>query len=70
MDSTNCPTDHWTRTINRTDGQETVMATEENTGERTPLDSVMDDIRRELVLRVAKTDRDEHRGIYDALESE
>jgi len=46
------------------------MATEENTGERTPLDSVMDDIRRELVLRVAKTDRDEHRGIYDALESE
>ena len=46
------------------------MATEEKTGERTPLDDVMEDIRRELVLRVAKADRDEHREIYDALEHE
>lgn len=46
------------------------MATEEKTGERTPLDDVMEDIRRELVLRVAKVDRDEHREMYDALESE
>jgi hypothetical protein len=46
------------------------MGTEEATGERTPLDEVMTDIRRELVLRVAKADRDEHRGIYDALETE
>ncbi|SEH45842.1 hypothetical protein SAMN05192561_10281 [Halopenitus malekzadehii] len=46
------------------------MATEEKTGERTPLDDVMDDIRRKLVLRVAKADRDEHRDIYDALENE
>ncbi|WP_276271569.1 hypothetical protein [Haloarcula litorea] len=46
------------------------MATDEQTGDRTPLDDVMDDIRRELVLRVAKADRDEHRDIYDALEDE
>jgi hypothetical protein len=46
------------------------MATEEQSGDRTPLDDVMDDIRRELVLRVAKADRDEHREIYDALENE
>ncbi|WP_224337870.1 hypothetical protein [Haloprofundus halobius] len=46
------------------------MATKEDTGEQSPLDEVMDDIRRELVLRVAKADRDEHRDIYDALEHE
>lgn len=46
------------------------MATEEKTGERTPLDDVMEDIRRELVLRAAKADRSEHRKIYDALENE
>ena len=46
------------------------MATEEKTGERTALDDVMEDIRRELVLRVATADRDEHREIYDALENE
>lgn len=46
------------------------MATEEQTGERTPLDDVMEDIRRELVLRIAKADRDEHREIYDVLETE
>ena len=46
------------------------MATEEQTGDRTPLDDVMDDIRRELVSRVARADRDEHRDIYDALENE
>jgi len=46
------------------------MATEEESGDRTPLDDVMEDIRRELVLRVAEADRDEHREIYDALEDE
>ena len=46
------------------------MATDEQSGEVTPLDEVMEDIRRELVLRVAKADRDENREIYDALESE
>jgi len=46
------------------------MATEEQEGETTPLDDVMEDIRRELVLRVAESDRDEHREIYDALEDE
>jgi hypothetical protein len=30
----------------------------------------MEEIRRELVLRVAQADRDEHRDIYDALENE
>lgn len=46
------------------------MATEEETAESTPLDDVMADIRRELVLQVAKADRDDHRDIYDALEDE
>jgi len=70
MDLTGCPMNHRTRTINLTRGQDVDMATEEKTGERTPLDDVMEDIRRELVLRVARTDRDEHRDIYDALENE
>ena len=46
------------------------MTTEEQSGEVTPLGEAMEDIRRELVLRVAKADRDENRDIYDALESE
>lgn len=46
------------------------MATEEEAGDADPLDEVMEDIRRELVLRVAKDDRDEHREIHDALETE
>ena len=46
------------------------MSTEDQTSETTPLDDVMADIRRELVLCVAKSDRDEHREIYDALEDE
>ncbi len=46
------------------------MSTEEGSAEETPLDEVMDDIRRELLLRAAKADRDEHREIYDALEDE
>lgn len=35
-----------------------------------PLDDVMDEIRREIVLRAAKADRDAHRERYDALEDE
>lgn len=46
------------------------MATDERAAEDSPLDEVLDDIRRELVLRAAKADRDEHREIYDALEDE
>lgn len=46
------------------------MATEEGADDTPPLDEVMADIRRELVLRVAQSDRDEHRDIYDALENE
>lgn len=38
--------------------------------DRTPLDDAMDDIRRELILRVARADRDVHREIYDARENE
>ena len=61
---------HPTRTINRTHRQETDMATEEQSAENTPLDEVMNEIRRELILRAAKADRDENREIYDALENE
>jgi hypothetical protein len=46
------------------------MATKDDTNTQSELDKVMDDIRRELVLRVAKADRDEHRDVYDALEHE
>jgi len=35
-----------------------------------PLDEVMDDIRRELVQRVAAADREANREIYDALADE
>jgi hypothetical protein len=46
------------------------MATEEGTESDSPLDAVMEDIRRELVRRVAAGDRDANRDIYDALETE
>lgn len=46
------------------------MATEESAESGSPLDEVMDDIRQELVQRVAATDRDANRDIYDALEHE
>ena len=46
------------------------MATEEGTESESSLDEVMEDIRRELVCRVAAADRDANRDIYDALEHE
>jgi death-on-curing protein len=46
------------------------MVTEEDAASRSPLDGVMEDIRRELVQRVAAADRDVNREIYDALETE
>jgi hypothetical protein len=46
------------------------MPTEEGTESGSPLDEVMEDIRRELVHRVAADDRDANRDIYDALEHE
>jgi len=46
------------------------MATEERAETMSPLDDVMEDIRRELVRRVAADDRDSNRGVYDALEGE
>jgi len=46
------------------------MATEEEAESDSPLDEIMEDIRRELVRRVAAADRDANREIYDALENE
>ncbi|WP_312912322.1 hypothetical protein [Natronosalvus caseinilyticus] len=46
------------------------MATEEGSESGSPLDEVMEDIRRELVQRVAAADRDANREFYDALENE
>ena len=46
------------------------MAAEEGGEVEVPIDRVMADIRRELVLRVARADREEHRDIYDALATE
>lgn len=46
------------------------MATEEGTETTSPLDDVMEDIRRELVRRVAAQDREANRDVYDALEDE
>lgn len=44
------------------------MATEEGTESASPLDDVMEDIRRELVQRVAAADREANRDIYDELD--
>jgi len=46
------------------------MATEKRAETTAPLDEVMEDIRRELVRRVAAQDRDANREVYDALEDE
>jgi hypothetical protein len=46
------------------------MATEEGAETTSSLDDVMEDIRRELVRRVAADDRDANRDVYDVLEDE
>jgi hypothetical protein len=46
------------------------MATEEGVESESPLDAVMEDLRRELVRRVAAADREGNREVYDALEDE
>jgi len=46
------------------------MVTEEGTETTSPLDEVMEDIRRELIRRVAAEDRNANRDVYDALEDE
>lgn len=56
--------------INRFRGQAGGMSTEEGAEPASQLDEVMEDIRRELVRRVAASDREAHRDIYDALEDE
>jgi death-on-curing protein len=45
------------------------MTNRDGADSSTPLDDVMEDIRRELVRRVAASDRDANRDIYDALEN-
>lgn len=46
------------------------MAAEGGGGVITHLTRVMDDFRRALVLRIAESDREEHRDIDDALEND
>ncbi|ELY94141.1 hypothetical protein C483_03215 [Natrialba hulunbeirensis JCM 10989] len=46
------------------------MTTEEGSEPGTPLNEMMDGIRRELIQQVAAADRDANRDIYDALEDE
>jgi len=46
------------------------MSTDDTAESSSPFDEVMDDIRRELVQRVAAADREANREIYDALENE
>jgi hypothetical protein len=46
------------------------MPTEEGVESASALDEVMEDIRQELVRRVAAADRESNRDIYDALENE
>jgi death-on-curing protein len=59
-----------TRTINSVRDILSDMATEDGTESASALDEVMEDIRRELVRRVATADRESNREIYDALENE
>jgi len=59
-----------TRTINSVRDILSDMATEEGTESASPLDEVMEEIRQELVRRVATADRQSNREIYDALENE
>ena len=46
------------------------MPTDDRDEPSSPFDQVMDDIRRELVQRVAAADREANREIYDALKDE
>lgn len=46
------------------------VPTEEETEATSPLDEVMEEIRLELVRRVAAEDRDVNRDIYDAPKDE
>ncbi|MEF8757749.1 MAG: hypothetical protein V5A33_05900 [Halobacteriales archaeon] len=46
------------------------MAAEDEQELATPVDEVMEEIRRELVRRAAAADREENRDVYDALERE
>jgi len=56
--------------VNNLQPNSLLMSTDDTTESSSPLDEVMNEIRRELVLRVAAADRDSNREIYDALEHE
>lgn len=43
------------------------MATEDDALPERPIDRVMEDVRAELVRRVAREDREAHRDVYDEL---
>ena len=46
------------------------MPTDDPDEPSSPFEDVMDDIRQELVRRIAAADREANREIYDALEDE
>jgi hypothetical protein len=56
--------------VNNLQPNSLLMSTDDTTESSSPLDEVMNEIRRELVRRVAAADRDSNREIYDALEHE
>ena len=70
MESSDCLRNDRTRTSNPCHRKYAGVAAEEDADVEAPIDRVMVDIRRELVLRVTRADRDEHRDIYDALADE
>ena len=59
-----------TQTNNGDQSVRSDMATEEGAETASPLDDVMEDIRQELIRRVAADDRNSNRNVYDALEDE
>jgi hypothetical protein len=61
---------HLSQTINSIQRSILPMPTDNPAEPSSPLEEVMDDIRQELVQRVAAADREENREIYDALEDE
>lgn len=59
-----------TRTINLVRNARSDIGIEDGPETVSALDEVMEDIRRELVRRVAVEDRNANRDVYDALEDE
>lgn len=59
-----------TGTVNGTASLGTPVSTDDTESADSPMDSVMTDIRREIVRRAVQRDVDDHREIYDALADE